>query len=136
MSIPVAEALAVLHAAADDGRLAELCGRHGVELVVLFGSAVNGEHPNDVDVAVGFEYGVAKDVIGFAHELAKVVPGDHVDILDLNAAGPVARVEALTRGRVLYEARPSVFAQREIAALGEYLDTAYLREALLRELAR
>lgn len=113
-----------------------LCERFHVELLVLFGSAVSGEAPRDVDLAAGFVHGADKNVVAFVNALTELVPGDHIDLLDLNTAGPVARVEALTKGRVLYEARPSIHAEREIAALGEYLDTAYLREMLLQEPAR
>lgn len=129
-------ALAALDAAAGDGRLHQVCEAFDLDLVVLFGSAITGADPRDVDVAVGFRHGIERDLLGAVGALAELVPGDHLDIMDLDRAGPVARVEALVGGRVLYERVPGTFTQREMRALGEYLDTAYLRRALLCELAR
>ena len=77
-----------------------------------------------------------RDLLGAVEDLAALVPGDHLDVMDLDRAGPVARVEALTKGEVLLETRRGAFTEREMSALGEYLETAYLRDALLRELAR
>ncbi len=92
--------------------------------------------PGDIDIAVGFVPGAQRDLLGVIEALGELVPGEHLDVMDLDRAGPVARVEALVGGRVLFESGPCVFTRRELQALGEYLDTAYLREALLRELAR
>ena len=139
MFIPVAAALAELRRAAADGRLGAVCARQGIELVVLFGSAVHSQRPGaarDVDVAVAFRRSGRRDLLGAVEDLAALVPGDHLDVMDLDRAGPVARVEALTKGEVLLETRRGAFTEREMSALGEYLETAYLRDALLRELAR
>lgn len=136
MSISVADALASLEAAAASGRLGRVCEEYGIDLVTLFGSAQHGRDPQDIDVAVGFRHGAERDVLGIIGALADLVPGDHLDVMDLDRAGPVARVEALVASRILYEADADVFTRREMQALGEYLDTAYLREALIREMAR
>ncbi|GMA41240.1 hypothetical protein [Mobilicoccus caccae] len=136
MSISVTDSLAHLEAAVANGRLGRACEEYGVELVTLFGSAHHGTDPHDVDMAVGFRHGIERDLLGVVGALAEFVPGDHLDVMDLDRAGPVARVEALVAARVLYEADAEVFNRREMQALGEYLDTAYLRESLIRELAR
>lgn len=60
------------------------------------------EHaPADVDVAVGFDPRAVGDIRGVIEALASLslVPGDHLDVMDLDRAGPVARVEALIKGR-------------------------------------
>ncbi|WP_448073694.1 hypothetical protein [Georgenia yuyongxinii] len=54
----------------------------------------------------------------------------------LASAGPVAMHRALTTGEVLYTADPQVFAERQIFAIDHYIETAPLRRALLRSLAR
>ncbi|WP_226346923.1 hypothetical protein [Agilicoccus flavus] len=136
MPMTVADALTALDAAVDDGRIEQVCRAHAVELLVLFGSALHSPDPRDVDVAVGFGHGTARDLLGTIDALADLVPGDHLDVMDLDRAGPVARVEALVGCRILYEGRAGAFTEREMSALGEYLDTAYLRTALLRDLAR
>ncbi|MDO5627712.1 MAG: hypothetical protein Q4G43_05250 [Mobilicoccus sp.] len=136
MSVSVQQALAAVEAAGRDGRLRAVCDAHGIELVTLFGSALHGSDPKDLDVALGFRHDVPYDLLAAINALADLVPGDVLDIMDLNRAGPVARVEALVGSRVLHESAPGVFTRRELHALGEYIDTAHLRDALLRELAR
>lgn len=136
MPIDAATTRASLLAAADDRRLEQACATLGIELLVLFGSGVDAETPADVDLAVGYEPEAEHDLLALLDAVAGLAPGDHVDVLDLDRAGPVARVQALTRGRVLVERTPGVFTRREMFALGEYAETSHMREALLRELAR
>ncbi len=47
----------------------------------------------------------------------------------LNRAGPVARERALVGGRPLYQHQPDDFANAQIAAIMERLDTAWLRRS-------
>lgn len=54
----------------------------------------------------------------------------------LNGAGPVIRECSLVGAEVLYEARPSVHAKAAIAATMERMDTAWLRQLALAELAK
>lgn len=61
---------------------------------------------------------------------------ERFDLMMLDRAGIVARQRALTRGRKLYEARPGLFADAQIAAAMEYFDTAPLRDMELQLLAR
>lgn len=136
MPVPVTQSLSALRAAADDGRLRAVCASFDIELLTLFGSALSSDNPSDIDVAVGFAHGAERDLIGAVGALSDLVPGDHLDIMDLDRAGPVARVEGLVGAQILHESAAGAFSRRELAALGEYLDTAYLRQALLRELAR
>lgn len=135
MLIEPAATAAALRAAAGSGALRSALAGLDVELVVLFGSALDGAAPRDVDVAVGFHPGVSGDPLAVLDAVAAVAPGDHIDLLDLDRAGPVARVESLTKGVVLLETTPGAFTRRQMFAMGEYVETAYLREALLRDLA-
>ncbi|WP_226344141.1 hypothetical protein [Agilicoccus flavus] len=134
MSDSAASAAARLVAAAASGELERLCHREGVDLVVQFGSSVDSRAPGDVDVAVGLT--PRADLIAVVNALADLVPGDHLDVMDLDRAGPVARHRALVGGRVLFAATPAAFFERELWAMREYMDTAPLRRALLEHLAR
>jgi len=136
MTIDAATTRASLLAAVDDGRVRSMCERLGLDLLVLFGSALTTDDPGDVDLAVGYGPGVDHDLLAFLDAVHDLAPGDFVDVLDLDRAGPVARVQALIRGRVLYERSPGTFTRREMFALGEYAETSHMREALLRELTR
>ena len=122
------EALSRLRAAADDGRLEDLCRRHGVRVLTVFGSAARpGAVPRDLDVAVGFEPHHRGDVLALLDELSVLTGSDDVDLLVLDRAGPVARERALVQCLPLYESEPTAFATAQVAAMGERMDTEWLR---------
>jgi predicted nucleotidyltransferase len=123
------EALRRLEHAAADGQLDALCARHAVAVMGAFGSATrqDGTEPGDLDVAVAFLAGSDRDLVTLWDELSALSgAGDRLDLLDLDAAGPVARSHGLV-GVPLYEAEPGMFARRQIAASLERMDTEWLR---------
>lgn len=61
---------------------------------------------------------------------------ERIDLMILDRADPVAKQRALTRGRVLFEAAPGLYAEAQIAAAMEYLDTAHLRRLSLAAMAQ
>lgn len=136
MAITVLDALARLEASVASGELAALCERLGVEIVTLFGSALTSPEPGDVDVAVGFVPGAERDLLGVVNALGELVPGDHLDVMDLDRAGPVAQKAAMVGARVLYEAHRSVSTEREIRAFMTYEDTRWLRDLQTETLRR
>lgn len=125
-----------LERAASNGELEQLCRRHAVELVVLFGGAAREESdPSDLDLAVRFSGGAGRDVLGLISDLYEVTGIEAIDVMVLNDAGPLARERAMVGGRLLYAARPGLFAGEQIAAIMERLDTDHLRRlelALMR----
>lgn len=132
-----------LVAAASAGELDSLCEEFGVRLLALFGSADIGsaegggeptQPARDLDVAVAFRSGSPGDLFAFVARLAAAVGPANVDPLDLDAAEPVVRAEALS-GTPLYEAAPGAFAEAHIAALLTRWDTAWLRRLELERLA-
>ncbi|MGB3187241.1 MAG: hypothetical protein WBG36_01890 [Ornithinimicrobium sp.] len=129
------EDLTRLRAALSDGRLEALCRRRGVSLCVLHGSAVDAEDPGDVDLAIGWINRGGNDLVALVGDLIDVV-GDSVDVMDLDRAGPVAAQRALTRGEVLVELIPGTFANRQMRAVREFMDTDWLRRLDLEALAR
>lgn len=124
---------------AESGGLDDLCEQFGVRLLSIFGSAVRNDapgapDPQDLDVAVAFRPGSAGDLFGFVAKLADLAGPAELDPLDLDAAEPVARAEALS-GMPLYEDAPGAFAEARIAALLTRWDTAWLRRMQLEVLA-
>jgi predicted nucleotidyltransferase len=129
--------LARLRAAAASGELGDLCTRRGIRLLVAFGSAVRGRvPPRDLDVAVAFEPGADRDVIGLTNDLVSLVGTSAVDVMMLDRAGAVARERALVGTVPLFEGEPGVFAGAQIAAMLERMDTAWLRRLDLETMAR
>lgn len=123
-----------MRAAAEDGRLDELCDRHQIDLMGIFGSAVRSEHPRDLDISV--RYVASTDVLGFLDELSVLADTSAIDLLDLGRAGPVARERGLVGGIPLYERNSGDFARAQMAAIGERMDTDWLRRWDLELMAR
>lgn len=131
----VRESLEVLNEAVSDGRLEHLCDRQRVDLVVLFGSAVDAGDPRDIDVALAFGRDSERDFLATLVELQALVPGDHLDVMNLDMAEPVGRYEAMTGGRPLFARTAADFWERQIFAINHYIETQPMRDALLRSLA-
>ncbi|MGH3898823.1 MAG: nucleotidyltransferase family protein [Pseudonocardiaceae bacterium] len=128
MAVSPIDAAQRLRGAAVDGRLEALAKVHGLSLVVLFGSASRGQHDaRDLDVAVGSRARNGLDVVTMICVLMELVDSDHIDLLDLDRAGPVARQHALVPGEPLYEYRPGEFARQQMRASGQRLGTEWMR---------
>ncbi len=124
----VREAAARLLAAAENGELERVCRSHGVDLLVLFGSAARAEgEPADLDVAYRFARDHAGGVLALLDDLASLAGTSKIDLLDLGRAGPVARERALVGVVPLYQATSGLYAKAQMAATGERMDTAWLR---------
>lgn len=122
------EALARLRQAAGEGVLDALCGRHRVRVLTVFGSALRPDaEPQDLDVAVRFEIGHAGDVLALLDELSRLTGSDDIDLMVLDHAGPVAKERALVGCLALYESEPCAYANAQMAAMCERMDTDWLR---------
>lgn len=131
------EALTRLREAAAGPCVADLCQRHGVGLLVAFGSAVDGHTPpRDLDLAFRGEPEADVDVVALVGELVDLAGCDAVDLMDLARADVVAREQALRRPVVLYESAPGLFAHEQAAAITLRMDTAWLRRLSLESMAR
>lgn len=128
MAPTVRDSLLRLREIVDSGELAAAVAALGVDLVVLHGSALRAGEPADVDVAVAFDPGGSeRPFLDVVNALGRLVPGDHLDVLPLDTAGPVARHRALATAEVLYLGRPGAYADRQMAAFKEFLETERFR---------
>lgn len=127
------ESVRVEHArlrnAATQGALAELCDRHDLDLLVVFGSALAADvDPRDLDVAVRLGSGDgAHDTLKILDDLYRLTGSERIDLLVLNRAAPLVRERALTTGEPLFQRKPGDFANAQIAAIMERLDTDRFR---------
>lgn len=134
MSESVRAAYARLREAADRGTLAELCHRYGLNLFVVFGSVVELDHeePRDLDVAVRYAPGQPTHrTLGLLDDLYRLTGSEQIDLMVLNRADPLARERALTTGEPLFQFGVGDFANAQIAAIMERLDTDHFRRLQL-----
>jgi predicted nucleotidyltransferase len=90
----------------DRNRLADLCQRHGVTRLRLFGSAVRGEeHPDsDIDIIVDFEIPVGfLGLIRFENALSEFF-GRRVDLVTEPGLSPFIRDSVLASASVIFDA--------------------------------
>jgi predicted nucleotidyltransferase len=118
-----------LRDAATQGALVKLCHRHDLDLLVVFGSVLDpGADPRDLDVAVRFGPGDhAHATLKLIDDLYRLTGSERIDLMVLNRAGPLARERALTTGEPLFQRQPGVFANAQIAAIMQRLDTDRFR---------
>ena len=129
-------ALRHLLRARDSGELAAVCSRYRIRLLTAFGSATSHtSNPHDLDIAVMFDDS-GGDVLGLLDALSVIAESSELDLLDLRAAGPVARERALVGAVTLHEASPGVSTRAQMAAVAERMDTEWLRQLDLELMAR
>lgn len=133
---PVERAVARLGAEARSGALPEICADLGIDLLVLFGSAASDPATaGDVDIAYArCRRRPAVDHLDVVNALGERY-GDALDVLDLDAAGSVARFEALHVVELLVELSPGRYATEQMSAFGAFCDTQRLRDRALEVLA-
>ena len=91
--------------AIDKARLEELCERHGVAVLKIFGSAARGDDSTDSDVDLLIEFRDRKgllELVGLEIELAEVF-GRKVDLVTEAALSPYIRDRILSSASVIYE---------------------------------
>lgn len=136
MSTP-AQGLARLRVAAASGELDELCRRHKIEVLTVFGSAARAEpHARDLDVGVLAETGQPFDAGALVADLVDLTGVDRMDLAHLNRAGPVLRERALVGCVPLYESSEGAYAAAQTAAIAERIETDALRRMDLELLRR
>lgn len=109
----------------DDEGLEAFARKHGVRLLLQFGSTVSGRtHPgSDVDLAV-LLHRVPQSLSGSGEIAAGVqafFPGREADVAIINSADPLFLKQILSRCRLLYGA-PRTLAELKMYAFRRYQD--------------
>jgi len=109
----------------DARQLEPIALRHGIELIVQFGSTVTGRThaQSDCDLGVLFErtpdsLGVLSDVVA---DLQAVSPGRDIDVGLLNHADPLFFKQVMEHGRLLYGSERR-FQALQLLAFKRYQD--------------
>jgi predicted nucleotidyltransferase len=104
-------------------------------VLTVFGSAARGEPgARDLDIGVLLEPGATVDYLGLIRDLDRITEAD-IDVVLLDAGGPVIRERALVGSVVLDESAPGDWASAATAATLERIDTEWLRRLDLELLA-
>ncbi|WP_027357098.1 type VII toxin-antitoxin system HepT family RNase toxin [Desulfofundulus thermocisternus] len=103
--------------------------RHGVELAFLFGSAVGDPPaiPRDLDVAVLFSDYHFQRYLKTFDELSALIKRRDVDLVALNLCSPALKMEALTKGILLYSRDEESFARFATDTFFDYEDYLYFK---------
>ncbi len=118
-------------------RLAPLCARPEVRLIVLFGSVARGQATAGSDVDLGII--AAGGVDALVPEVIRLLGTDRVHVVDLARATPLLAMAAARHGIPLHQNPPGSFASFVSLALRRFEDTRKfrrLREESLRRYAR
>ena len=124
-------ALQRLDEAVAEGSIDELCVRRGARPLAVFGSAARGTALPGSDLDLAVEWLDEGDLLELVDALTAITRFDRVDVAVLNGAGPTLRA----RARGLYENERGAYAIAQMAALGEWRDTAKLRRLDLGRMA-
>jgi predicted nucleotidyltransferase len=111
--------------------LSEVCQRHGISLVVLFGSHAKGAARPESDLDLGVlvdEYPVEPErELALIRDLVQALRRADLDLTILNHANPSLCYQAARDGLPLYEREPGAFARFRFRAWKRFIDTARFR---------
>lgn len=113
------------------GGLAEFCRKHGISLIVLFGSQVQGSAKENSDIDLGLvldTYPLApEEELTLIRELVWITENANLDITVLNHADPLLGYHVACHGHPLYEREPYSFNRFQLRAWKRFIDTAKFR---------
>ncbi len=114
----------------DKRKLASLCPKYGILLVVLHGSYAAGRAGKKSDIDIGILAGQKYDAetrMNLLNDFSDLF-GDKFDPVFLNGAEPLISYQVAIHGRPLYEERKGLFQQFQIQAAARYRDTKKFRQ--------
>ncbi|MEK7377041.1 MAG: nucleotidyltransferase domain-containing protein [Candidatus Margulisiibacteriota bacterium] len=114
----------------DIEKIKGICGKYGIDLLIIHGSYSKGTHTKDSDIDIGI-LGISKKIKGNYSEIIKSfsgVFGDKFDPVFLNGAEPLITFQVAMNGKVLYEREKGLFGYFKVKAIGRYLDSKKFRD--------
>jgi predicted nucleotidyltransferase len=112
--------------------------KYNIELFIVFGSyAENKNNPgSDLDLAFKSSINLGQEKeIDFLNELSKFYQRGDLDLVNIDKAEPVLKVEIANKGRLLYGSAEE-FEKFSIYAAAIYADTKFLRDDRRRTLEK
>ncbi len=110
-------------------KLAPLFEEVGLQLVLIFGSAVSGALHRESDIDLAFLFDRPIDILGLTNRVIRLLHSDRVDVVDLRRAGALLTFSVAKTGKVLYEGSGGAYYQFCSLAFRKYLDSKKMRDA-------
>lgn len=111
-------------------KIAALCRKHRVILMILHGSQASGRANSQSDVDIGILTAANIDserYLGLIHDFSEIF-GDQFDPVILNGAEPLITYQVAIHGKPLFEKAKGAFASFQVRAISRYLDSKKFRE--------
>ncbi len=111
------------------GKLEAIFNEDGLQLVIVFGSAVSGKMHKKSDLDVAFLFDRPIDTVALINKVTNLLHTDNIDVVDLKRASPLLKFSIVKTGRLIYENEVGLFSAFYSLALRMYIDTQKLRDA-------
>lgn len=112
----------------------------GIAAVYLYGSAASGrdQASSDIDIALLYKQGMQSDInkqLQIADDLTSAL-GREVDLLMLNGASPIIRMQVLKKGIKLLERDRREVNRFFVQTINEYSDLKITRSVIEKKIGR
>lgn len=101
----------------------------GLQLVLLFGSAVTGKMHKQSDIDLAFLFDKPVDILTLTNKVIRLLNTDNIDVIDLRRASPLLKFSIVKNGRLIYEKEQGIFNEFYSLAFRRYIDTKKMRVA-------
>lgn len=101
----------------------------GLQLVLLFGSAVTGKMHKQSDIDLAFFFDKPIDILTLTNKVIRLLNTDNIDVIDLRRASPLLKFSIVKNGRLIYEKEQGIFNEFYSLAFRRYIDTKKMRIA-------
>ncbi|MCX6739060.1 MAG: nucleotidyltransferase domain-containing protein [Candidatus Parcubacteria bacterium] len=109
----------------DSQKIKQFAEKHGLRLVVLFGSQSRGEPRvgSDTDIALlSEEKKSVREISEMQIEFSEMLHVKEVEMVDLLGRTPLFLKQVSDDGKVLYEQKPGIFDEFQIYAFKRYVE--------------
>lgn len=110
-------------------RLTPFFKEEGLQLVIIFGSAVTGNAHKHSDIDIACLFDRSFDILAITNQVIKLLRTDNIDVVDLKRSSPLLKYSAVKNGCLIYEKEDGIFNEFYSLAFRMYVDTKKLRDA-------